>query len=64
MKTYIRKSKVDDLKKYCHLTQEHSFIEVTEWWNGEGIDVAFDDKIIQLSWGQLDAINVLAHYKD
>jgi hypothetical protein len=55
---------MDDLKKYCHLTQEHSFIEVTEWWNGEGIDVAFDDKIIQLSWGQLDAINVLAHYKE
>jgi hypothetical protein len=55
---------MEDLRKYCHLAKEHSFIEVTEWENGEGIDVAFDDKIIQLSWGQLDAINVLAHYKD
>lgn len=44
--------------------KEHSFIEVTEWENGEGIDVIFDDKIIQLSWGQLEAINVLAHYKE
>lgn len=64
MKTYIRKSKMDDLKKYCHHAKEHSFIEVTEWENGEGIDVIFDDKIIQLSWGQLEAINVLAHYKE
>jgi hypothetical protein len=55
---------MDDLRKYCHLSKEHSYIEVTEWENGEGIDVAFDDKIIQLSWGELDAINVLAHYKE
>ena len=64
MKTYIRTSKMEDLRKYCHLAKEHSFIEVTEWENGEGIDVAFDDKIFQLSWGQLEAINVLARYKD
>ena len=64
MKTYTRKSKMDDLTKYCHLSKEHSYIEVTEWNNGEGIDVAFDDKIIQLSWGELEAINVLAHYKE
>lgn len=64
MKTYIRTSKMEYLKKYCYHAKEDSFIEVTEWENGEGIDVAFDDKIIQLSWGQLEAINVLAHYKE
>jgi hypothetical protein len=52
------------LNKYCHHAKENSFIEVSEWENGEGIDVTLNDKIISLSWGELDAINVLTHYKE
>lgn len=64
MKTYIRQSKTVELNKYCHLAKEQSFIEVTDWENGEGFDVVIDNKLFSLSWGELEAINVLAHYKE
>lgn len=41
-----RKSIHDDLRKYDHLAKDHSFIEITEWANGEGWDIAIDDRII------------------
>lgn len=59
MKINNRKSVSDDLKKYDILAKSHSFVEVTEWTNGEGWDITFDDKIISLTSGQLDAINYL-----
>ena len=54
-----RKSVSDDLNKYDILAKSDSFVEVTEWTNGEGWDITFDDRIISLSIGQLDAINYL-----
>lgn len=57
-----RKSINDDLHKYDYLAKKDSFIEVTEWANGEGWDISIDDKIISLSWGQLDAINFLVNH--
>ena len=54
-----RKSVSDDLNKYDILAKPDSFVEVTEWTNGEGWDITFDDRIISLSIGQLDAINYL-----
>lgn len=54
-----RKSVSDSLRKYDHLAKEDSFIEVTEWANGEGYDITIDDKIISLTNGQLDAIYYL-----
>lgn len=59
MKITNRKSVSDDLNKYDILAKPHSFVEVTEWTNGEGWDITFDDKIISLTMGQLDAINYL-----
>ena len=59
MNIYNRKSVSDDLNKYDILAKPHSFVEVTEWANGEGWDITFDDRIISLSMGQLDAINYL-----
>ena len=57
-----RKSISDDLHKYDYLAKEHSFIEVTEWANGEGWDISIDDDpVISLTWGQLDAINYLTN---
>lgn len=54
-----RKSINDNLCKYDYLAKENSFIEVTEWGNGEGYDITIDDKVISLTIGQLDAIQYL-----
>lgn len=54
-----RKSINDNLRKYDHLAKEDSFIEITEWGNGEGWDITIDDHMISLTWGQLDAIQYL-----
>ena len=59
METVKRKSVNDNLQKYDYLAKDHEFIEVTEWCNGEGWDISINDKIIQLTVGQLDAINYL-----
>ena len=58
-----RKSVNDKLSKYDYLSNHDSddFIEVTEWANGEGITVAINEKIYELTYGQLDAINYLSH---
>lgn len=56
-----RKSVHDNLKKYDYLSKE-GYIEVTEWANGEGIDINIENgtnKYISLSYGELDAINYL-----
>lgn len=54
-----RRSINDNLRKYDYLAKENSFIEVTEWCNGEGYDITIDDKVISLTIGQLDAIQHL-----
>ena len=59
MEVSQRKSISDKLCKYCICSKDSSFIEVTEWTNGEGWDITFDDTVISLTWGQLDAIKYL-----
>lgn len=55
-----RTSVKDDLRKYDHLANKDSIIQVTQWTNGEGWDISIDDEpVISLTWGQLDAINYL-----
>lgn len=54
-----RKTVYDDLNKYDILAKENSFIEVTEWTNGEGYDVHIDEQMFSLTHGQLAAINYL-----
>lgn len=60
MKIYNKKSASDDLKKYDYLSKEDDFIEVTEWFNGEGISVTINTTTFELTFGQLDAINYLS----
>ena len=60
MKIYNKKSVSDDLKKYDYLSKENDFIEVTEWFNGEGISVTINTTTFELTFGQLDAINYLS----
>ena len=63
MKIYNRKSITDKLNKYCTFAKENDFIEVTEWTNGEGIEITShsngQDKSFSLTYGELDAINYL-----
>jgi hypothetical protein len=57
-----RTSIKDDLRKYDHLANKDSIIQVTQWTNGEGWDISIDDEpVISLTWGQLDAINYLVN---
>ena len=65
MEHYNRKSVTDSLKKYDYLAKDSDFIEVTEWHNGEGWDISINDnKIISLTWGQLEAISYLVKSLD
>lgn len=59
MEIYARKAVSDELKKYDLLAKDSDFIEVTEWHNGEGWDISINEKVISLTWGQLEAINYL-----
>lgn len=59
MEQYNKKSVSDDLKKYDHLAKDSDFIEITEWYNGEGIDIAINERLFSLTHGQLEAINYL-----
>lgn len=49
----------DNLRRYDYLAKDDSFIIVTEWSNSEGFTIVINDKVIDLSMGQLDAINYL-----
>ena len=50
--------------KYDHLAKDSDFIEVTEWANGEGWDICLNDKLISLTYGQLEAIKYLVKTLD
>ena len=57
-----RTSVKDDLRKYDHLANKDSIIQVTQWANGDGWDISIDDEpVMSLTWGQLDAINYLVN---
>jgi hypothetical protein len=59
-----RKSIFNNLKDYdCLCNDEHAFIEITEWTNGEGYDIIIDSEnkhmIISLTDGEIKAITHL-----
>jgi len=59
MKFDKRSSVYTNLRQYCHLAKADDIVEVCEWTNGEGWDIAFGDKHIALTMGELQAIEVL-----
>ena len=64
MEIQYRKSVSDELKKYCCCSNgDNDFIEVTQWTNGEGIDITINangqGKSFSLTYGELEAINYL-----
>ncbi len=59
---YNRKAIFSTLKDYEFTCKEHSYIEVTEWNNGEGFDVNvcnYTDKTIALTHGEFKLIKKL-----
>lgn len=58
MKSYYREAYFAELKDYCHLSGEGDFMEITEWSNGEGVDLAISSKQgnqhIELTWGEIE----------
>lgn len=65
--TYKRLAKITELHPYCYLSDKNDYLEVTEWFNGEGFDVTLGlkggDEKISLTWGQWDALQAVVAYK-
>lgn len=66
MEIKSRKSITDKLNIYDYLSEKDSdFIEITEWTNGEGVDINIgsnnETKFISITYGELDAINYLVN---
>jgi hypothetical protein len=54
MNKYKRKAIFTELKGFCPFADKGDYIEVTEWYNGEGFDVEVHGKMgarFQLTWG-------------
>lgn len=57
-----RMSVFSELKEYCIFAKENAYIEVTEWSNGEGVDVNISsthEKFISLTHGEFKAMKKL-----
>ena len=63
MKEYTRTAKFTELRNYDHLAKDNDFIEVTEWYNGEGFDVVINDRQFQFTWGEFEALKALTYFK-
>lgn len=60
IKTYTRDSKFIETQTFCHFAKEHDFIEITEWYNGEGFDFNINgNSTTSLTWGQWAALQKL-----
>jgi len=62
METYTKKTVFTELKVYDAFANEHDYIEVTEWRNGEGFDVEIVGVLstrFQLTWGGYNALKKL-----
>jgi hypothetical protein len=61
LEKYNRKAVSCNLEEFDPLfASGDDFIEVCEWKNGEGYDIAINDRHISLTHGELEAINFLA----
>jgi hypothetical protein len=49
---------IEDISKFTY-EKSDKYISVTEWANGDGVDIDYDGKLIQLSYDILDGINYL-----
>jgi hypothetical protein len=63
MDKYTRVAVFDLLEDYCPLAKPEDFMEVSEWYNGEGVDVTIASVMgtntTAFTWGQLKALKKL-----
>ena len=59
---YKRKTVMTNLEPFDHLAKDYDFIEISQWYNGEGFDVEIstsNSQRFQLTWGEYDALKYL-----
>ena len=60
---YKRNARFVRLKEYDYFAAEDDFMEVTEWYNGEGFDVHTTSKTgiqqTSMTWGEYKALRAL-----
>lgn len=59
---YERTAVSTSLSKFCVLSRDHDYMEVTAWDNGEGFDVdigGHHSERFQLTYGQYEALKKL-----
>ena len=58
----VTERKTIDLKEYCHFAKEDDMMEITEWSNGEGVDVVINSSTYRgkiefnLTFGEWDCL--------
>jgi len=56
------------LQPYCHHAKKEDWIEVTDWYNGEGKYITLSsqgkEQHISLTYGEFQALSVLFKYED
>ena len=68
IESHKRNCKFALLKPYSFFAKDRDFIEVTEWFNGEGFDVTIgcnvENKHFSLTWGEYEALLAVVSYKE
>jgi hypothetical protein len=62
-----RRAVFSELKRYCHMSGDNDYMEVTEWSNGEGWDININrkngDERFSLTYGEWELLQVLINWK-
>ena len=68
IQTYKRDARFSSIDSYCHMADKNAHMEVTEWYNGEGMDIVIESKnrsqVFSLTWGEYQLLQVLINYKE
>jgi len=67
LEKYKRKAVFCNLKEFDFSCKEHSYIEITEWKNGDGIDINaynYSDRTISISYAEFKLIKKLVKELD
>ena len=55
-----RKSYFSEIGSYCHISKPNDFVEITEWTNGEGVDInissGMGNRTIAMTWGEFKLV--------
>ena len=66
IQTYKRNTAFSSLDAYDYFAKNDCFIEVTEWYNGEGFDVMLStqsgEQRMSFSWGEYKAMRELCKH--